>query len=64
MSERTLLPMFNWQAFFYDRIPLEKQTEANKLLKHIKEYHSGEKNWQDRIKKRGNAFFLIAGAWI
>ena len=64
MSERTLLPMFNWQAFFYDRIPIEKQTEANKLLKDIKEYHSGEKHWQDRIKRRSTAFFLIACAWI
>jgi len=24
LSDRNLLPMFNWQAHFYDKIPIEK----------------------------------------
>lgn len=58
-----VLPMYNWQEFFYDKIPADRQIEANKIWEEVDSYH-GEKDWQERIKRRGNAFFLIVKAWV
>ena len=62
-SDVSVLPMYNWQEFFYDKIPADRQMEANKIWEEVDSYH-GEKDWQERIKRRGNAFFMIVKAWV
>jgi hypothetical protein len=39
-----VLPMYNWQEFFYDKIPADRQIEANKIWEEVDSYH-GEKDW-------------------
>lgn len=58
-----ILPLFNWQEYFYDKIPEAKQQEAREMYEEILSYQ-GEKDWQERIKRRGTAFFLIIKAWV
>jgi hypothetical protein len=58
-----VLPMYNWKEFFYDKIPADRQIEAIKIWDEVDSYH-GEKDWQERIKRRGNLFFQIVKAWV
>lgn len=62
-SEIPILRHYNWQEYFYDKIPLDKQQDANDIKTELESFH-GEKDWQERIKRRGNAFFLIVKAWV
>jgi len=32
-----ILPIYNWQEYFYDKIPKEQQTEANKIYENAVE---------------------------
>lgn len=43
-SDVSVLPMYNWQEFFYDNIPADRQMEANKIWEEVDSYH-GEKDW-------------------
>lgn len=51
---------FNWKKYFYDKIPESPQKKKNmdiisKIL--------AEKRWEEKLGKRGVAFFLIAARW-
>lgn len=48
---------------FYGKIPLDKQKEANVIWKEVDSYHK-ENDWQERIKRRGHAFFMIVKTWV
>ncbi len=39
-----ILPIYNWQEYFYDKIPEVKQIDANKVFGQMKEL-SGEQDW-------------------
>jgi hypothetical protein len=57
------LPIYAWQSLFYDKIPESRQKEAHEIWDDIQEHH-GDQDWQDRIKKRGDAFCKIVKAWV
>jgi hypothetical protein len=62
-AEHNILPIHKWQQNFYDLIPEAKQLKANLVYNEILSY-DGETDWQERITRRGNAFFQIIKAWV
>lgn len=51
---------FNWQKYFYEKIPDSSQKKKNmEIISKI----MAEKRWEEKLAKRGVAFFLIANRW-
>jgi len=51
---------FNWREYFYDQIPESDQKKKNvKILSNVMVM----KKWEDKLAKRGSAFFQIISKW-
>ena len=53
---------FDWQAFCYDFIDPTEQQSNDKILE--SQLTSKSAKWADRIKHRGQVFFMVIQAWV
>lgn len=51
---------FNWETYFYDQIPDSEQKQKNLAI--LTEIIT-QKLWEEKLAKRGVAFFLIINRW-
>ena len=59
-DDLTIDHFFNWKKYFYDEIKELPQYQDNlRILASL----MGMKRWEERIEKRGVAFFLIVSKW-
>ena len=58
-NKGNLNQFFDWNHFCYQYIPDDQRVEQKKLLEKILDSEDESSSWAERIRKRGNVFFMI-----
>ena len=56
---------FDWQKYCWDHIDEEKDRESNEIISDIINVQdASSQKWAERIRRRGNVFFMVIQAWV
>lgn len=56
---------FDWQTYFYNYVDPAEAARNFLIIEPLLKVDQGDKmKWADRIRKRGQVFFMIVKSWV